>query len=338
MYVGPAYISLVLLSLWLSAAHSPAEAQTAVVPWSRQAIIEHFVEERQKSPAIYQSPPITHVVPNFNTITYAGYASYMDLSLYPGDDSGNVTNSATSTAKLKLNGYTASPHLAMSLKRVGLGFSVESMRREAVYTYSRSYYEGSPSSGAVPVTMIDTQTSSVDASGYGFNISLLPFPKFSKAIKLATILGVRSLNAKHTISPTQSSSTSTSPTTSFENRDTVHRYNVQKYELGINLSLQLLKGFRVIPWVDYTETVIQNNATIKETTSSTSCTEYECDIQLFWFDTPKLRYGVDVGLYIGGFEVRIGGLLGTLANLNATPAFIEDDSLTIGLSWDQKGG
>ena len=335
-----ARLTIALLSLanfWFS-----TESRAQVATSSRQAIIEKYVEQRQKNPAIYQSPPITHIVPNFNTITYAGNVEYESTTILPSDDTGTLTNNSNASSDLKLSGYGIAPHLAMSLKRVGLGFSVESAHHEALYSYTHQNFSAGSETVSEPassgdlavINVTDTQKSTLDVSGYGFNISLLPLPKLTKTIKLATILGVKSLNAKHTIGQISSSSTILGS----EFKNAVYRYSVQKYELGINLSIQLLRGFRVIPWVDYTETSIQNNTPLKAATSETSCTDYECDIQLFWYNAPKLRYGIDVGLFIEGFEVRIGGLLGTLGNLNSTPDFIQDDSLMISLSWDQKGG
>ena len=333
---------LIIALAWLANFWLSTESRAQAASTSRQAIIEKFVEQRQKNPAIYQSPPITHIVPNFNTFTYAGNVEYESSTLYPSDGNGKVTNTPTSSTSLKLSGYGLSPHLAMSLKRVGLGFSVESAHHEALYTNTRAIFSaGSETPGAASSedlaigSATDTQKSTLDVSGYGFNVSLLPLPKLTKTIKLATILGIKSLNAKHSIGPTRYQQTLP---TGIEVEDTLYRYNVQKYEVGVNLSIQLLKGFRIIPWVAYTETAIQNNEEIKAATSSTNCTDYECDLQLFWNNAPKLRYGVDVGLFVGGFEVRIGGLLGTLGNLNTTPAFIDDDSVMISLSWDQKGG
>jgi hypothetical protein len=63
----------------------------------------------------------------------------------------------------------------------------------------------------------------------------------------------------------------------------------------------------------------------------------ENDINLFFLSYPKFRYGLDFSVQVLGLEVRIGGLLGTLANLNKSVDYIEDKSVTISVSVEQKG-
>lgn len=286
---------------------------------SREQMVRNYIEERQKNPALYQSPPITHLVPNFNTITYAGAIDYEQIQILPSDEQGNVQTSSSSNVTLDIKGYSVAPHLAMSLKRVGLGLSVATMHKEV--TYNASYRQGDGTSAGY------SQLTTLDASGYGFNISFLPFSRLSKSIKFATILGTKSYNATHRSG--NSVQTNESSTSYMQ----VRRYTVQRYELGLNVGLQLLRAFRLVPWADYSYTVV-NAASDSVNNSSPS---YLAELDLFWKDQPDFRYGLNVALSLGGFDVSIGGLLGTLGHLNSTPEFIKDDSLSITLSWDQKG-
>lgn len=296
-------------------------AEEVAYSQSREQMIENYLEERQKHPALYQAPPITHLVPNFNTITYAGAFDYQKTQILPSDGNGNVQSNSNSEVTLDLKGYSVAPHLAMSLKRVGLGLSVESLHKELLY--SNSYKGGDGSRGAY------TQESSLDASGYGFNVSFLPIPKFSKNIKVATILGTKNFNATHRSGSLVADGSGDAGSSYTQ----VRRYTVQRYELGLNVGLQLLRAFRLVPWADYTDTVI-NAATDSANNSAPS---YLAELDLYWKEQPDFRYGLNVALTLGGFDLSIGGLLGTLGNLNSDPAFIKDDSLSITLSWDQKG-
>ncbi len=279
---------------------------------SREQLIQNYIDQQQKNPPLYQAPPINHLVPNFNTITYAAALDYQQVEILPSDSEGNVQKYLNSEASLSLKGYTVSPHLAMSLKRVGLGLSVETMHREAIFNSSYT------SSGE---STYYSQLASVDASGYGFNISFLPIPKFSKNIKVATILGTKTFNATHRSGSFQPVTGSGSPS---------RRYTVQKHEIGLNVGLQLLKAFRLTPWANYGLTVLN-------TDSESNGASYEKELELFWKEQPDFRYGINAGITLDGFELSIGGILGMLGNLNGTPDFIKDKSLSLTLSWDQKG-
>jgi hypothetical protein len=291
----------------------------------REEMIDKFLEYRQKNSALYQSPPITHLVPNFNTITYAANVNVDNLKLLPSDDNGIVNETNAGQRDVALKGYTISPHLAMSLKNVGLGFSVEKSQRTARYHWDPS---GS--------SYHSLQQSVVEASGLGFNLSVLPFPKAFKKVKIAAIIGGKSLNVRHRFTRYLGGN---QPVTIQESDYTKLRYTIQRYEAGLNINIPLLKSFRLIPWSDYSYTDIKDaNESYKSYFRSDSMSAfYENDVRLFWLDNPKFRYGIDIGLYLGDFAVRVGGLLGTLANLNAVPDYVQDQSVALSVSWDQKG-
>lgn len=285
----------------------------------RGNMIDSLVEYRKSANSIYQPPPITHMVPNFNTITYAIAVEKRDITLLPRYENGDLDTQDQSS--LKLSGYTVAPHLAISLKKVGIGLSIENSKNESVYNYQNQWSNYDVN-----------QTSVVSTAGLGFNVSVLPFDSLRKNHKLALIAGGKSLNVKHSFSDFLSSTAS--------GRDPIQtRYNILKYEVGANLTLSLLKRFRVIPWVDYTMTDIKNAQSAYNPQSHGYVTDgiYADDLRLYWQSSPNVRYGIDLSLGIWGLDIRVGSILGKLARLGSDPDYYKDSSFNISLSFDQQG-
>lgn len=289
----------------------------------RTPIVEDFVKQRAQNPGLYQSTPINHIVPSHNTITYAGQFEEVNLKLMEepeGLADVNPNNAIT------VSGYKLEPHLALSLKNIAIGFSIERSKlveewasSDANYTYERK------------------QKSTLETSGLGFNLAFLPFPKMHKKLRLALILGGKSLNAKHGVSYVKSQNGQVS----IENADMQSfRYTVNHYEAGLNLSWFVLKRFSIIPWADYAMYDVAAAKAIfnaEKYSSGELKAVMENDLDLFFLSYPKFRYGLDFAVQVLGLEVRIGGLLGTLANLNKSVDYIEDNSVTISVSVEQKG-
>lgn len=302
------------LSIILLMAACPAYAQST---GPRGEMIDSYISYRKSGTSIYQPPPITHMVPNFNTITYALAYEKRDVTILPRLANGDLDTSNKSSLTMK--GYTIDPHLAISLKKVGIGFSIENSKNTST-TQIRSPYNSSS----------DTeQRTTVAASGLGFNVSALPFESLRKENKLALILGGKSLNVKHDF-------TENLPQGSQEDPSTV-RYNLLRYELGANLTLSLLKHISVIPWLDYSHTDIKAAQTAPGT-GNNSNSVYNDDLRLYWQAYPDLRYGIDLSIHVWGLDIRIGSFLGSMARLNAQPDYIQDKGFSVSLSFDQKGG
>ncbi|RYZ58214.1 MAG: hypothetical protein EOP07_07755 [Proteobacteria bacterium] len=307
-------ISLVLLMATQGYAQSVDE---------RAKMIDSYTSYRKSGNSIYQPPPITHMVPNFNTITYALSYEKRDITMLPRLGNGDLDKDAQSSLSMK--GYTLAPHLAISLKKVGIGFSIENSKNSSDYSYTNAY---NPTFGS-------SQNTTVSTSGLGFNLSALPFEKLRKDNKLAVIIGGKSLNVRHEFTDIIPSNYTGNP------QDPINiRYNLLKYEAGANLTLQLLKHFSVIPWVDYTYTDIRGaeSAVEGKELNASLAQLYADDLRFYWKSYPNVRYGIDLGINAWGFDVRIGSFLGSLARLNAQPDYIEDKSFSISLSFDQKGG
>ncbi len=286
----------------------------------RSEMIKSYSTYMHSGNSLLSAPPINHVVPQFNTLTYAIAYEHQDLTVLPRTESGDLDTQRTN--RLHLSGYTIDPHLSISLKKVGLGFSVETSKHQADYT-DNSLYSSSAQ-----------QHSTVTASGLGFNLSSLPFDSLRKENKLALIVGVKSLNVKHELTPFYQEAQAATVET-----QTAH-YNILRYSAGANLTLQLLKHFSVIPWIDYggTDLKAARSAFSEERFGTYLAEQYADDLRLFYEATPNVRYGIDLSILVFGLDVRVGSLLGGLARLNSQPDYIKDKSFTIGLSFDQKGG
>lgn len=282
-------------------------------------MIDSLVEYRKSANSIYQPPPITHMVPSFNTITYAIAVEKRNIEILPRLENGDRDEENDSS--LKLTGYTVAPHLAISLKKVGIGLSIENSKNTSEYNYHNRW-------GGSDIR----QSSTVSTAGLGFNVSVLPFESLRKNHKLALIAGGKSLNVKHSFSDF-------SPVNQ-TGVDPIHvRYNILKYEVGANLTLSLLKQFRVIPWVDYTMTDVKNAEAAYDPSKNgfSSSGLYEDDVRLYWQSTPNVRYGIDLSLGIFGLDIRIGSIFGKLARLGSDPDWYKDNSFNISLSFDQHG-
>lgn len=285
----------------------------------RADMIDSLVEYKKGSSSIYTPPPITHMVPSFNTITYAIALEKRNVEILPRHSNGDLNEDVDSS--LRLSGYTIAPHLAISLKKVGIGLSIENSQNSSDYSF-RNSWSGSEIN----------QSSTVSTAGLGFNVSVLPFDKLRKNHKLAFIAGGKSLNVKHSF-------TDFVPSGQVKG-DTVNvRYNVVKYEAGANLTLALLKQFSVIPWVDYSYTDTRSALSAYDQGKSgySAAGLYQDDIRLYWQSSPNLRYGIDLSIEVFGLDIRIGSILGKLARLGSEPDWYKDSSFNISLSFDQQG-
>ena len=281
----------------------------------RKDLIDHYVDESKKHDTFFASTPITHVVPSFNTISYALSAISYDTIVSPPEHQ-RVRN--TDAASLKLTGYGVSPYLSLSLKRIGLGFSVESGNRQAEYT------------GANSSQYNDGRLASVKYRGVGAFVYWIPFGKLWQSVNTTIILGGRNYTARHEHTRTAyAAGVETS-----RNKTTIN-YSVPSYEGGLNFNVGLFKSFSIIPWGNYAS-VDTKNATSQMRTDDYERDYVASDVELFWKDKPDLTYGLDFAAKLGPFQVRLGGLLGFFA-APAGSSQIHDESLSLAVSFEQKG-
>ncbi len=281
----------------------------------RKNLIDHYVDESKKNDTFFASTPITHVVPSFNTISYALSAISYDTVISP-EENPNIPKSNAS--KLELSGYGVSPYLSISLKRIGLGFSVESGNRLAEY------------SGANSSQYNDSRLASLTYRGVGAFVYWIPFGKLWNKVNTTVILGGRNYTAKH-----EHVRTSFIAGVETNKNLTSINYSVPSYESGLNFNIGLLKSFSMIPWGNYAS-VDTTNATSQLRVDHYERDYIASDVELFWKDKPDLTYGLDFAAKLGPFQLRLGGLLGFLA-APAGSSQIIDESLSLAVSFEQKG-
>ena len=308
------YLTLMII-FWSAAGFSEETGK-------RAELIDSYVKSHSDNPGIYQSTPIYHLVPSFNTITYALGITSNDFKITPKEPGFYGSD------KLSVKGLKIEPHIAVSLKNISLGFSALRDIEAGEYEYTQSY------SGS---SYYQAQKSTLAASGVGLNAAIVPFPTLHRQLKLAFILNGKSLSVKHSISPLQSSNQEIQ----IQDSDMkVLNYNFYRYSAGINLNWHFLKRFSIVPWVDYTKTDFNAAKTQIEASNSMEfglADMVEKDWELYYLSQPNLRYGLDFAADLFGFEVRLGGLLGSFASLNKSEQFIKDSSLVLNVSFEQKG-
>lgn len=275
----------------------------------RAALADHYIDERKKNPSLFQGTPVSHVVPSFNTISYALAGGSIDTTVEPENQN------PTYPSKLHLTGYEVAPYLSLSLRRIGLGFSVESGHKEAEFT--NSY-----------LTSTETRIGEVDYRGVGVFLYWIPTGKLAKLITPTLIFGGRNYTAKH--SHRGQYGTSGGPTSSIS-------YSVPNYEAGINLDVALAKALHVIPWGNYSYMDTASASSAASKLYSGEADFLNTDIELFWHDRPDLSYGIDFAARFGAVQVRLGGLLGMVATAGQGSDRITDKSVRLAFSIEQKG-
>lgn len=187
-----------------------------------------------------------------------------------------------------------------------------------------------------------TQKSHLDYRGLGIYLYwIVPHP-FGKSVRPSITVGNSTYAAKHRVSAvavTTDASASAADDLNYE----AYTYNVGRTEAGLNLGIQLLKKFTLIPWANY-ESVDTSDATgkLSEVNAEYGRDERESyleqDIELFWHAQAKLKYGIDFSIRLfDSVEVHVAGLLGSLASLGNKNDQIQDKTISLSIALDQKG-
>ncbi len=293
--------ALATIFLALSLQPYQVSAQT-----QRSRLIEAYKANYTGHRPIYQAAPVTHVVPEFNTVTYV-----IDARSY----AATVKNPDTPTSgeSLMVRGYKVSPYLALSLKKFGLGFNVES--GEMTIDFARD-------SGGTNFE----QTSHVTHRALG----IFGFFKLidSKMYDLTLIGGGRTYNATHKINQLHRSDQTA--------YDASYRYVVNQYEAGMNHDLHLLRSITLTPWANYTH-IDTANATAQIKTYDGNADDMSEDLDVFWRSRRSVDYGLDLSLRVKGLEVRLGGLLGVLFTSAGGSPWVTDKGYSLSLSLHHKG-
>ena len=289
-------------------------ASIAVAQDQRADLVDEYQSFYTGQRPIYQAAPVTHVVPEFNTVTYVIDARQLNTEVTP---KAKDNFSPASDAVMKVTGYRVSPYLALSLKRVGLGFNVEAGQSDIGYSETI----GNNSS---------SQKSSVSYRGlgiYGF------FKVFDgKVYDLTLIAGGRSTNARHIISPMSS----TWRGTTVSQESSTYRYTVNTYEAGLNNQFHLLESVTLTPWLNYAH-CDDANGSAQLTDNDPNATLMREDLRVFWESRRTIDYGIDLGIRISGFEVRIGGLLGLVFSSAGGSDQVKDNGYSLSFTFHHKG-
>lgn len=287
---------------------SPAFAQTA-----RSRLIKEYQDFYTGSRPFYQSSPVTHVVPEFNTVTHSLDVKFPGVTVTPSGSS--ATKIGANHETMKISGYVVSPYMSVSLKKFGLGFNVEagdqSLKYESVYNAYSSL-----------------QTSKLVHRGIG----IFGFAKWidGPVWDMTFVAGGRTINNVHNVGAFKSYGSDSNTA------DKVYRYAVSGYEAGINNELHLTQKVTVAPWVNYSALDTSDATDQVEGTGYFGTTLSE-DVDVFWKSRRETDYGIDLSIRVGRVDVRIGGLLGLVLTSAGGKENIADGTYSLTLTVDQKG-
>ena len=295
----------------------PLAAQT--IP-QRDSLQQTWSDKQKEHHNLYETTPVTHIVPDFNTITYSVRGEKIDANVSPEEPSYGRNDN------LKLTGYTVAPHMAVSLKHIGLGFSAEGGQRRAVYT-------------STGTSRYERQESYLDYRGLGLYIYWIA-PSPFQIMTPSVTLGNSSYAVKHNASLLKTSSSSAPD----DNSDSLKNftYTVAHYEVGLNLGMKLLKDFTFTPWAHYDVYDTKDGTKQVDTANSNHDQNHavilEKDLDLFWHSANKVKYGLDLSVRMfDRVEVHLGGLIGLVMASGYNTASVTDKSVSLGVSFDQKG-
>ena len=277
-----------------------------------------YAKDQKDSPSLFGTAPVYHIIPEENTITFAGDYRYYDATVAgPGVDISS--NRKGLSERLDMSGWAASPYIAFSTHHFGFGFAGEKGKRMA------HYLRQAESSGGY-----EEHLGVANYSGVGLNVFWTPpnglLPKYAVPTFIA---GGKVLNVVE-----ESSGELFNQYAAVTNAK--YQYSVQNYEAGCNVRLGLVKHFTVIPWVDYTYFGFSKPKSSTGATSSDS--SVVDDGLLFWKSAPPLTYGIDFAIMLWGIDLHMGGLIGVLGTLDKGSARIQDHSNTVSISFSTKGG
>ena len=306
----------------------------------RKILEDAYVAEYQTRNSIYQSAPLTHIVPSFKTVTLALAADRYDVRLVD-DHFGNARPFPNAEQRLNLTGHKFAPYIAVSLQRIGLGFGAETGTKSLRY----SLVDKTVPDATGPLTR--SQKSDMTYNAVGVYAYLLPYATTGqRAVIASVVLGAKSYNVTHQVTPTAAPVTAATAAQD-DQAARKFRYNIAEYELGCLVELRLLKNFSLIPWVDYTyidirDPITQADNALKASGTSANYQDTQVapilkgDTMMFWRARPRVDFGLDLVARTHGFAVHLGELFGALIASRDTD-LITDKSYYLSFSFDLKG-
>ncbi len=279
----------------------------------RQRMAGLLIDSMQGSPSLFQGTPITHIVPEFNTVTYALDLQRIQTIVLP-----DYRYNGDAPESLTYSGWKASPYLALSLKKIGIGFNVEAGKKSFDYVSSSSEAKRN-------------QNSTVNYRGLGIYLFYKPFDW--KDVIPSFTLGGKSVNSNHEFGTLMTEAEREAASAKVSKVS----YSIVNYSVGLNTQLKLVKPITVIPWADYlsVDDSAAHSAAFKSI-SDWQRADYEDDLKMMWSDRRALNYGIDFAIDTNGFQLRFGGLLGSIASGGLGPEYIKDQGIRIAFAWNQK--
>ncbi len=282
---------------------------------SEQAELEdYYLEDVQANGSLYKTSPVTHIVPTAKEITFALDAKRIDLKL--DGDGIEDRRGGRNDSEIDLEGYTFTPYVAISLKRIGLGFSAEAGKKNYTYKDGNSYSQ---------------QKSELDYRAIGIYAYIIPFDNTPNWLTTSIVLGAKSFTA------TQKVSNMVEGSPAGRDYQTYH-YTTMSYLAGTLLDFHFMKRFSVVPWLDYTFTNIsQIDAAAKDKKNAGSNGYYlSREGEIFWRARPQTEYGIDLVCRFDLLSVHLGDFLAPLA-YQEDDSVIKDHSVQLSVSAEMKG-
>ena len=308
-------ILIAISAAFLSLADANASSDSAK---GRDEFQQSYRDQQKSSPSLFSSSPVYHIIPAEDTITFAAEYRYFDVTVArPGEDISSKRDNLDE--RLDITGWSASPYIAFQAKHFGFGFTGETGRRDVRY-YRR----------ATDAVAYEEHVGLSQYSGLGLNLFWTPgwdiFPKFAVP---TVIVGGKSLNVIE-----KSSGKLREPFSPVDMQK--FQYSVLNYQAGGNVSLRFVRHFTVIPWVDFS--AYKAGKPKSSTGTAVGDPSVSDDAELIWNSAPPMTYGIDFAVKILGLNVHLGGVIGILGTINKGSDRIQDNSRSVSISFDTRGG
>ncbi len=312
--------------LLLGIAGFASAADSATVFSQRQSMQSTLSSYRQDVSSLFASVPQSHIVPERDVIGISVSVERPDATVVPYNKTVDKSSRST-TPRLDYAGLRATPLISFSNKRFGVGFVGEAGQLQA-------HYIDDTSSGYAE------EFGNAKFSGIGLYGYFIPEARFlPNFVTPLFLVGGKSLNVVHESIGTVLSAYNSKTTTKYT-------YTVSKYEVGLDLGIELAKRCTIVPWTSYSMVGVgpekggTSSSGVVPTTTSVLPVQANMSLRsdqaLFWTLAPKLSYGIDFSVSFGKFRIKFGGMLGVLGSLMKTNDHVYDNTLTAGLSYDFK--
>ncbi len=305
-----------LAALWAAFGVAfPAPTAAFADTYEQSELEDYYLDDVQANGSLYKTSPVTHIVPSNKEITFALDAKRIDLNL-DGDGIEDRRYGGRNDSEIGLEGYSFTPYVAISLKRVGLGFSADAGKKTYTYRDGNSYQQ---------------QRSELDYRAIGIYAYLIPFDNTPNWLTTSFVLGAKSYTAKQRVS----NMVTGGPTS--RDYQTYH-YGTMSYLAGTLFDFHFMKRFSIVPWLDYTYTNISQIDTAAKDKRNAGSNGYYLsrESELFWRARPQTEYGIDLVVRFELLSVHLGDFLAPLA-YQEDDSVIRDHSVQLSVSAEMKG-